>query len=281
MVQGRHGKKWMTALLLAALLLLLTPAAQAEEMPSFRFSLSANGKTEVQAQPGDVIALLLRLERTDSDDPYTMYAMQDEVVYDPLFLQLLPENSLTAEGVRIADAAEAGGVRACYLAFADFNGGAAWQANTVVAVVQFQVVGQSGASVLHNRNYLVSRQDGRSAYDAAACDVTVVVSETCSVAFESGGGSSLPSQTVTRGQRLARPDDPVREGYRLTGWYTDPALTQPWDFDMDTVTANMTLYAGWEAEEAPGTPEKRGSIGWALAALPVVLIALWIRRKRR
>lgn len=95
----------MTALLLAALLLLLTPAAQAEEMPSFRFSLSANGKTEVQAQPGDVIALLLRLERTDSDDPYTMYAMQDEVVYDPLFLQLLPENSLTAEGVRIADAA--------------------------------------------------------------------------------------------------------------------------------------------------------------------------------
>lgn len=104
MVQGRHGKKWMTALLLAALLLLLTPAAQAEEMPSFRFSLSANGKTEVQAQPGDVIALLLRLERTDSDDPYTMYAMQDEVVYDPLFLQFLPENSLTAEGVRIADA---------------------------------------------------------------------------------------------------------------------------------------------------------------------------------
>lgn len=111
MVQGRHGKKRMTALLLAALLLLLTPAAQAEEMPSFRFSLSANGKTEVQAQPGDVIALLLRLERTDSDDPYTMYAMQDEVVYDPLFLQLLPENSLTAESVRIADAAEAGGVR--------------------------------------------------------------------------------------------------------------------------------------------------------------------------
>lgn len=107
MVQGRHGKKWMRALLLAALLLLLTPAAQAEEMPSFCFSLSANGKTEVQAQPGDVIALLLRLERTDSDDPYTMYAMQDEVVYDPLFLQFLPENSLTAEGVRIADAAEA------------------------------------------------------------------------------------------------------------------------------------------------------------------------------
>lgn len=135
--------------------------------------------------------------------------------------------------------------------------------------------------MLHNRNYLVSRQDGRSAYDAAACDVTVVVSETCSVAFESGGGSSLPSQTVTRGQRLARPDDPVREGYRLTGWYTDPALTRLWDFDTDTVTANMTLYAGWEAEEAPETPEKRGSTGWALAALPVVLIALWIRRKQR
>ena len=279
MAQGRHGKKRLAAwLLLAVLLLLLTPTARAEETPSFRFSLSSGGKTEVQAQPGDVIALLLRLERTDSDDPYTMYAMQDEVVYDPLFLQLLPENSLTAEGVRIADAAEAGGVRTCYFAFADFNGGAAWQANTVVAVVQFQVVGQSGASVLHNRNYLVSRQDGRSTYDAAACDVTVVVSETCSVAFESGGGSSLPSQTVTRGQRLARPDDPVREGYRLTGWYTDPALTRLWDFDTDAVAANMTLYAGWEAEEAAETGR---SPGWALAALPVALISLWVYKRRR
>lgn len=283
MARYGHGKKGMTALLLAALLLLtLIPSAQAEtENPSFRFSLLVNGETEAQVQPGDIIALLLRLERTDSGEPYTMYAMQDEVVYDPQFLQLLPENSLTAEGVRMEDVAEAGGIRACYFAFAGFDGGAVWQENTVVAVVQFRVVGQSGASVLCSRNYLVSQQDGRSAYDAVACDVTVVVSETCSVAFESGGGSPLPSQTVTRGRCLSRPDDPVREGYRLTGWYKDPALTRLWDFDADTVTANMTLYAGWEAEEAPETPEKRGSIGWVLAVLPAAMIALWVCRKRR
>ena len=104
-----RGRSVFRAALLAALILLLPVTAWAEEEPQFRFVLSVEGETEKQAQPGDTVTAALRLKRTDSDDGYAMYAMQDEVVYDPAFLQLLPENIMTADGVRTADVAAAVG----------------------------------------------------------------------------------------------------------------------------------------------------------------------------
>ena len=233
-----RGRSLFSAALLAALIFLLPVTAWAEEEPQFRFVLSVEGETEKQAQPGDTVTAALRLKRTDSDDGYAMYAMQDEVVYDPAFLQLLPENTMTADGVWTADVAAADGCRACYFSFVAFDGAADWAADTVVALFQFR--------------------------------------DRCIVKFDTGGGSVLPPQTVRRGQCLSAPGTPLREGYRFTGWYTDQALTQPWDISTP-VTANMTLYAGWEAETvAAGT-----SPWWALLALPVLAVmALRVKKSR-
>lgn len=271
-----RGRSLFSAALLAALIFLLPVTAWAEEEPQFRFVLSVEGETEKQAQPGDTVTAALRLKRTDSDDGYAMYAMQDEVVYDPAFLQLLPENTMTADGVRTADVAAADGCRACYFSFVAFDGAADWEADTVVALFQFKVVGEDGASTLRSRNFLVSREDGRERYDASSADAAVVVSDQCVVKFDTGGGSVLPPQTVRRGQYLSAPGTPLREGYRFTGWYTDQALTQPWDISTP-VTANMTLYAGWEAETvAAGT-----SPWWALLTLPVLAVmALRVKKSR-
>ena len=257
-----RGRSLFRAALLAAVLLtfLLPVTAWAEEEPQFRFVLSVEGETEKQAQPGDTVTAALRLKRTDSDDGYAMYAMQDEVVYDPAFLQLLPENTMTADGVRTADVAAADGCRACYFSFVAFDGAADWEADTVVALFQFKV----------------SREDGRERYAASSADAAVVVSDQCVVKFDTGGGSVLPPQTVRRGQCLPAPDVPLREGYRFTGWYADQALTQPWDISTP-VTANMTLYAGWEAETvAAGT-----SPWWALLALPVLAVMVLRVKKSR
>ncbi len=273
-----RGRSIFRAALLAAVLLtfLLPVTAWAEEEPQFRFVLSVDGETERQAQPGDTVTAALRLKRTDSDDGYAMYAMQDEVVYDPAFLQLLPENTMTADGVRTADVAAADGCRACYFSFVAFDGAADWEADTVVALFQFRVIGEDGASALCSRNFLVSREDGQERYDASSVDAAVVVSDRCIVKFDTGGGSTLPPQTVRRGQCLSAPDAPLREGYRFTGWYADQALTQPWDLSAP-VTANMTLYAGWEAETvAAGT-----SPWWALLALPVLAVMVLRVKKSR
>ena len=47
---------------------------------------------------------------------------------------------------------------------------------------------------------------------------------------------------------IAKPSDPTKAGYTFTGWYTDSALTQAWNFD-DWVTGELNLYAGWTVNQ--------------------------------
>ncbi|WP_066648721.1 InlB B-repeat-containing protein [Christensenella timonensis] len=70
------------------------------------------------------------------------------------------------------------------------------------------------------------------------------------VTFDTQGGSAIGPALVTAGDAVARPSDPVREGYTFTGWFMDAAATQPWDFTT-AVNGNMTLYAGWLENPAP------------------------------
>ncbi|MDO5435303.1 MAG: InlB B-repeat-containing protein [Clostridia bacterium] len=66
------------------------------------------------------------------------------------------------------------------------------------------------------------------------------------VDFEMNGhGTAVVSQTVEEGSKAEKPEDPEEDGYTFTGWYTDAACTAAYDFDTP-VTANLTLYAGWE-----------------------------------
>ena len=69
------------------------------------------------------------------------------------------------------------------------------------------------------------------------------------VSFESNGGSSVASQTITKSNALRYPTIPTREGYAFTGWYEDPSLTTLYDFSKK-VTEDITLYAGWASMAA-------------------------------
>ena len=69
------------------------------------------------------------------------------------------------------------------------------------------------------------------------------------VTFDSKGGTDVASQERMYGQLLDLPPSPSREGYRFTGWYTDPACEDLWELQTDTVETDMTLYAGWEKPE--------------------------------
>lgn len=65
------------------------------------------------------------------------------------------------------------------------------------------------------------------------------------VTFNSNGGSAVKSATVKANTKVAKPADPVKSGYKFTGWYLDSACTEPWDFS-NIVRKNITLYASWE-----------------------------------
>ena len=69
------------------------------------------------------------------------------------------------------------------------------------------------------------------------------------VSFDTGGGSTVDSQTVAAGGKAARPEaDPTMAGYVFDGWCADEEGTQEYDFD-SAVTEATTIHAKW-AEDA-------------------------------
>lgn len=75
------------------------------------------------------------------------------------------------------------------------------------------------------------------------------------IRFDSQGGTSVPSQSLTYGSKVKEPAAPVREGYTFAGWYKEASCTTPWDFDRNTVKSSHTLYAKWTEEpKSPETP---------------------------
>ena len=63
-----------------------------------------------------------------------------------------------------------------------------------------------------------------------------------------GGTMTGPTEVLHKTNTpIAKPDNPTKVGYTFTGWYTDSAFTQAWNFD-DWVTGELRLYAGWKVK---------------------------------
>ncbi|MDR0597048.1 MAG: InlB B-repeat-containing protein [Treponema sp.] len=92
------------------------------------------------------------------------------------------------------------------------------------------------------------------AVDTVTADITLYAKWTLkqyTVTFNSSGGGAVEAQTVEHGDKAAEPEPPVNGALILEGWYKESSLTTRWDFDSDTVTADITLYAAW-VEVLPG-----------------------------
>lgn len=66
------------------------------------------------------------------------------------------------------------------------------------------------------------------------------------VSFETSGGTTIPDETVEFGTKLKEPLPSIKQGHSLVGWYTDSGFTKAWDFDVDWIENDLTLYAKWE-----------------------------------
>lgn len=70
------------------------------------------------------------------------------------------------------------------------------------------------------------------------------------VKFETNGGNTIKSQTVSRNTVVKAPENPVKDGFEFDGWYSDKELTTKFDF-ATKITKSITLYAKWS--ELPKT----------------------------
>ncbi len=65
------------------------------------------------------------------------------------------------------------------------------------------------------------------------------------ITFDSLGGSKVDLQYASPNSKTTKPTDPTKEDNIFKGWYTDPELTNKFNFD-DTITSDITLYAKWQ-----------------------------------
>ena len=94
--------------------------------------------------------------------------------------------------------------------------------------------------------------------DGGGGDTPLTGGEYWTITWNLDGGafasdSNHPTQ-IEKGTVLAKPSpDPTKADNTFGGWYTNAALTQTYNF-ANAVTADLSLYAKWEAENLNGTP---------------------------
>lgn len=69
--------------------------------------------------------------------------------------------------------------------------------------------------------------------------------KTFTVTYNTNGGSEIEKETMQEGKTATEPAAaPRKANYAFVGWYSDEALTKPFDFTT-AVSADITLYAKW------------------------------------
>jgi len=113
------------------------------------------------------------------------------------------------------------------------------------------------------------------------------------VTFDAQNGTAPLVIEATEGSLLAMPTNPTRVGYTFAGWWTDSTGGVLWNFETDTVSADLTLYGHWISDEQPPPPVMPDTgddtevpnslwtlLGLGLAAI-VAAIAYWYFKRKK
>ncbi|WP_136607679.1 S-layer homology domain-containing protein [Paenibacillus dokdonensis] len=106
--------------------------------------------------------------------------------------------------------------------------------------------------------------DPNTVNNTASVAVTPVAPQapTYTVTFDSRQGSSVSNISgVPSGSTISAPAAPTLSGYTFVGWYRESSYTTAWNFSIDTVTGNLTLFAKWMYNGGGGSGSVSGSSG--------------------
>ncbi len=67
------------------------------------------------------------------------------------------------------------------------------------------------------------------------------------ITFKYGNGKPDTTISLHENDFVPRPETPTRSGYEFIGWYADSSYNTAWNFEVDRVKGDTTLYAGWRA----------------------------------
>lgn len=84
--------------------------------------------------------------------------------------------------------------------------------------------------------------------DTTLTSNTLKIAKTYIVAFDSCGGTYVESRNVAYNKKILKPINPTTQNTAkpiFAGWYKEKTYQNLWNFDNDTVSSNITLYAKW------------------------------------
>ncbi len=98
----------------------------------------------------------------------------------------------------------------------------------------------------------------------------VIHSTSCTITFQSNGGSAVEPAYAAVGATITAPATPTKSGYHFDGWYTDHEFQHAYDFSTP-VNASITLYAKWTevSSGGSGSGSSSGSGGSTTPTPPV------------
>lgn len=119
--------------------------------------------------------------------------------------------------------------------------------------------------------YVVSNNDENTPLADVQEDGTEVPIQYTLTFNANGHGTAPEAQVINTGAKAAEPASPTASGYTFGGWFKESACTNPWIFDTDTVTADITLYAKWTANGSGGGGGAGGGAATSDSENPVTL----------
>lgn len=169
---------------------LLVPAASAADSASavkLNYELTANGSTSAAVTSGDTITVTFTIKRTDSQEGYSINALQNEIIYDQEFFEFVGGSIVTEKaGEETLFQTRTTGQN--ILKASDMTG--SYAAEEVFCTFRLKVIGTSGSGSVSCSEQM--------AFDSTGAEIAVTA-KNLTVSIYSGGGyyPSTPSVPST------------------------------------------------------------------------------------
>lgn len=178
---------WISAIL--AGLLLSTIAAPATLAVGESFLLRCH-PSSAEIALGEKLEIVVTLERTDAQESYLRYAMQDEIEYDTALLEYLPEESEIADTFQSGErSADSRGYARVLVNYVDMSGtGVETTSALQTAKLVFRAKSVGSASLRHTDALITDKAASRLPLALVDCAVTIKAKQN-----QTGAGSSYQS----------------------------------------------------------------------------------------
>ena len=188
--------KRLLNIFILVMVLLLSISSAAFAVTDYTFSLSASNTSSVEV--GDVISVTLTLTN-NSDTDFTMYSMQDYIIYDSDYFSYVSDSEDTADELVISfpelSDSDNSAIRVSYLSL-DGNG-VDCDASTVLVSFKLKALQAGSTTVSHYLTEMSSRNATLYTTDTVDTSITIKTSSGSSGGGSSGGSSSTTSESET------------------------------------------------------------------------------------